>query len=130
MLFGNVVYYAELHVDNFRSILSGQWWAIITMTTVGYGDLFPQTHAGRVIGVFCALTGIIYIALATTVIVNNFLIATAGVDIYVHRKRRETNHPKMIEIWDTPAASEPLLSSKRKEAHVYETVVMTNNNND
>ena len=82
------------------------------------------------IGVFCALTGIIYIALATTVIVNNFLIATAGVDIYVHRKRRETNHPKMIEIWDTPAASEPLLSSKRKEAHGYEAVVMTNNNND
>ena len=111
--FGSAIYYAEMKRDTVDSILTGQWWAIITMTTVGYGDIYPATHVGRAIGVLCSLTGIVHIALATTVIVNNFLISTDGVHTYVTSKRRETNDVKAIKIWDTQA-EEPLLDSNQE----------------
>ena len=49
VLFSSAVYYADLTHDGtaFKSILSGFWWAVITMTTVGYGDDVPQSNWGK-----------------------------------------------------------------------------------
>lgn len=50
VIFASLVYYAERLQKNphndFKSIPEGLWWAIATMTTVGYGDMVPRTYAG------------------------------------------------------------------------------------
>ena len=70
--FASVVYFAEDRTM-FQSIPNGWWWALITLTTVGYGDVYPKTPAGRVIGSLCAVTGVILISLTLPIFVNNFL---------------------------------------------------------
>ncbi|XP_028397090.1 potassium voltage-gated channel subfamily A member 2-like [Dendronephthya gigantea] len=74
VLFSSAIYYAEMDENGevFRSIPHAFWWAIVTMTTVGYGDMYPVTFAGKIIGSICAFTGILSIALPVPVIVANF----------------------------------------------------------
>ena len=47
------------------------WWGLMTITTVGY-DLYPKTFLGRLIGGFCALTGIFILTLPIPIVVNSF----------------------------------------------------------
>ncbi|OQV22812.1 Potassium voltage-gated channel subfamily A member 1 [Hypsibius exemplaris] len=74
VLFSSAVYYAELgtHDTQFTSIPDGFWWAVVTMTTVGYGDICPKGAIGKLIGTACAVSGLIAIALPVPVIVANF----------------------------------------------------------
>jgi len=58
--------------DNFESIPRTFWWALVTMTTVGYGDITPLTPFGRLIAVLTMFSGIIIVALPITVIGSNF----------------------------------------------------------
>jgi potassium voltage-gated channel Shaw-related subfamily C protein 1 len=78
VIFASLIYYAERIQYNprndFNSIPVGLWWAIITMTTVGYGDMTPKTYIGMFVGSLCALTGVLTIALPVPVIVSNFAL--------------------------------------------------------
>jgi voltage-gated potassium channel len=51
----------------------GLWWAIVTMTTVGYGDEYPVTPAGRVVGVFVMLIGVSLVGTLSGYLANAFL---------------------------------------------------------
>ncbi|XP_071530145.1 LOW QUALITY PROTEIN: potassium voltage-gated channel protein Shaw-like [Panulirus ornatus] len=76
VIFASLVYYAERLQANphndFKSIPEGLWWAIVTMTTVGYGDMVPKTYVGMFVGALCALAGVLTISLPVPVIVSNF----------------------------------------------------------
>jgi voltage-gated potassium channel len=56
-----------------RSTWDGVWWAITTMTTVGYGDLSPETTAGRIIAIPLMIVGIGFVAVLTAAIAERFL---------------------------------------------------------
>jgi len=55
-----------------RTIPEGIWWAIITMTTVGYGDVVPVTLPAKIIGAGCAMMGILCMSFPVPVFVSHF----------------------------------------------------------
>lgn len=70
-----LMYYIENPVqpDVFENAFSGLWWAVATFTTVGYGDIYPITAAGRVISAAIALLGIGMVAVPTGIISAGFI---------------------------------------------------------
>ena len=58
--------------DKFGSIPDSMWWAIVTLTTVGYGDVVPVTVAGRIVAGFTMLMGLMMLALPIGIVANAF----------------------------------------------------------
>lgn len=75
VLSSTIMYYFENDVqpEKFASIGHSFWWAIATLTTVGYGDVFPITAMGKVMSGIIALIGIGFIALPTGIISSAFI---------------------------------------------------------
>jgi hypothetical protein len=91
VLFSSAIYYAERGVwdagrgewlrvapdgsnstSPYQSIPESFWWTIVTMTTVGYGDVTPVTPAGRFVAMLAALSGILVLAIPVSIISTNF----------------------------------------------------------
>jgi len=74
---GNLIYYIE--PDNFNSAYDGVWWALVTMSTVGYGDMVPNSPLGKLLAGFGMFLGIGIFAVIT---------ATIGSKIHVLTEKR------------------------------------------
>ncbi|XP_053505720.1 potassium voltage-gated channel subfamily D member 2 isoform X2 [Ictalurus furcatus] len=74
IIFATVMFYAEKgsNSSKFTSIPAAFWYTIVTMTTLGYGDMVPKTIMGKIFGSVCSLSGVLVIALPVPVIVSNF----------------------------------------------------------
>lgn len=67
-----------LQPDHFGSIPAAMWWSIITLTTVGYGDVSPVSLVGKLIGGGTALMGVCTVALLTGIMANAFANQVQG----------------------------------------------------
>jgi len=74
VLSSSLIYYAEHKVqpEAFRSIPDAMYWSIITLTTVGYGDVSPITVFGKSIAAITAIFGVVVVALLTGIVANSF----------------------------------------------------------
>lgn len=72
--FSTFIYYTEKEeaLSKLSSIPVCWWWGIISMTTVGYGDVYPQTAAGRIVATLCILCGLLVVSFPITIIMNTF----------------------------------------------------------
>ena len=74
--------------ETFPTVWLGMWWALQTVTTVGYGDVVPQDSAGRVIASFLLLGGLALLSVVTATITSGF----------VARAQREARSPAEAEL--------------------------------
>lgn len=85
MLVSSLLMYSVEHAaqpDVFRNAFSGLWWAVATLTTVGYGDIYPVTVMGRILGALIAFFGIAALAIPTGII-------TAGLTELINKGAEE-----------------------------------------
>ena len=97
LVFASLIYYTDMGAGTFDSIPHGFWWAIVTMTTVGYGDMVPSTNMGYLVGSLCALSGVLVISFTVPVIANNFSLFYQYIQYYKKKKRMETERAEWYE---------------------------------
>lgn len=111
------IYLAEhiVQPEDFGTIPRSMWWAIITMTTVGYGDVVPVTATGKVIGAFMGVIGIGMVALPAGILASGFNQA-----LHARRKnlRREVDRALDDGVINAPELE--ALEHKRKALHLSE----------
>jgi voltage-gated potassium channel len=86
----SMVYEAENEVqpEAFANIPDAMWWGVVTLTTVGYGDIYPKTPLGKFIGSFVVISGIGLFALPAGILASGFN--------EVLQRRKEKHRKKMI----------------------------------
>lgn len=91
VLSSTLMYYFEKDAqpDKFASIGHSFWWAVATLTTVGYGDVYPITGIGKILSGVIALIGIGFIALPTGIISSAFVEKL--------QEKKKTKKPKVCE---------------------------------
>lgn len=102
ILFSSAVYFAEAETSttDFSSIPDAFWWAVVTMTTVGYGDMKPKTALGKLVGSMCAIAGVLTIALPVPVIVSNF-------NYFYHRETENEEKLEFVHVRNSSSYSIP-----------------------
>jgi voltage-gated potassium channel len=64
---------AEIDSEDFQTFWEGVWWAVVTVTTVGYGDVYPTTVQGRVVAMVLMFAGIGFLAVLTATVASQFV---------------------------------------------------------
>lgn len=100
ILFASLIYFAENETNRemFPSVPESFWWAIVTVTTLGYGDVVPVTILGKFIGAMCAICGVIIVALPVSVIGSNFSYFYTQARTRVQQPRRSSRLPILSHI--------------------------------
>jgi voltage-gated potassium channel len=91
-----LMYYMEndIQPEIFENAFSGLWWAISTVTTVGYGDIYPITGIGKILGAFIAILGVGLIAVPTSILSAGFIEQVSEKNARKRRKKIVKNKNK------------------------------------
>jgi voltage-gated potassium channel len=79
---------ATVNAGEFDSVWDGIWWAVVTVTTVGYGDLYPETVHGRLIAMVVMLLGIGFLSVLTATVASQFVKTDTESDEVMETLRR------------------------------------------
>jgi voltage-gated potassium channel len=77
--------------QDFPTFGDGIWWAIVTLGTVGYGDIVPHTAWGRVVGSLVIVFGVTFIAFLTAIVTSAFVSAAEQRARVVEQQREEAS---------------------------------------
>lgn len=95
LILGSIMYLVEGPENGYTSIPKAVYWAIVTLTTVGYGDISPQTPIGQVIASIVMITGYGIIAVPTGIVTAEIALATRQARVKRPCRRcQETEHEK------------------------------------
>ncbi|TML14289.1 MAG: two pore domain potassium channel family protein [Actinobacteria bacterium] len=83
--------------QNFPSVGLGIWWALQTVTTVGYGDVVPATTAGRTIGGLEMVLGIAFISFVTAGVTSSLVQRAARAESEADRVHREEIAERIVD---------------------------------
>jgi voltage-gated potassium channel len=86
--------------DEYPNVGIGLWWAIQTVTTVGYGDVAPKDVVGRVVAALVMLYGIAFIAIVTAVITSTFVARASRDYDEAHREEEHSDRELMEKRFD------------------------------
>ena len=93
--------------SEYSSVWVGMWWALQTVTTVGYGDVTPAHASGRIVAAFVMLEGIAFLAIITAAITSTFVARAerersiaAGVDDTALEGRLDARFDELSERFD------------------------------
>ena len=96
VLIGSVMYMVEHpYNESFSSIPSGIYWAIVTITTVGYGDVIPVTYVGRFLANVVMILGYGVLAVPTGIVtaeISNRVLTVSGYSAKICRNCNENHH--------------------------------------
>lgn len=122
IIFATIMYYAEKNVGEtkFTSIPEAFWYTIVTMTTLGYGDMVPNTVTGKIVGGVCSLSGVLVIALPVPVIVSNFSRIYHQNQRSDKRKAQKKARAIRLQVMRATAVKAFLSSKKKTERMVLE----------
>ncbi|XP_071809642.1 voltage-gated potassium channel KCNC1-like [Asterias amurensis] len=136
LISSSLIYYAEkwtLYPSNstceaesdFTDIPIGFYWAIVTITTVGYGDVVPRSWLGRIIAGMTAVIGVLTLALPIPVIVNNFSLyythAQASQKLPKKRKRALVGAADVLKTQGNQMASSSISGYSTQSTNEYDT---------
>ncbi|XP_064778156.1 potassium voltage-gated channel subfamily C member 1-like [Oncorhynchus masou masou] len=125
LIFATMIYYAERigaqpddprgsKHTHFKNIPISFWWAVVTMTTLGYGDMYPKTWLGMIVGALCALAGVLTIAMPVPVIVNNFgMYYSLAMAKQKLPKKKKAHNPNPDAPTDTASFGKSVATSPR-----------------
>lgn len=132
MISGTVVFYAEQSgsvfdressqwvlddgtVSSFQSIPISLWWAVVTIATVGYGDMYPQTPLGKLAGAVVILVGVLLVALPVGVFASTFAEVAKEYDEQFKLERIERRRRKQWNLMNRGQSGVELRSSSAAE---------------
>uniref|UniRef100_A0A8C3YRW7 Potassium voltage-gated channel subfamily V member 2 n=1 Tax=Catagonus wagneri TaxID=51154 RepID=A0A8C3YRW7_9CETA len=98
--FSAAVYSVEHDVrgTNFTSIPQAWWWAAVSISTVGYGDMYPETHLGRLFAFLCIAFGIILNGMPISILYNKFSDYYSKLKAYEYTAiRRERGNVEFLQ---------------------------------
>ncbi|XP_035906103.1 potassium voltage-gated channel subfamily KQT member 5-like isoform X6 [Anopheles stephensi] len=115
-----LVYLMEKDVrgTKFSNFAQALWWGVITLCTVGYGDMVPETWQGKIIASFCALLGISFFALPAGILGSGFALKVQQQQRQKHMIRRRQPAATLIQsLWRCYAADEHSMSEATWKIH-------------
>ena len=84
----------------YSNVWVGMWWALQTVTTVGYGDVTPKAISGRIVAAFVMLEGIAFLAIVTASITSTFVARAAEKRVAEREEAAETEEQRIEDRFD------------------------------